>query len=134
LTADGWFPTRDNGYLDEAGFLHVLGRADDTIIRGGENIAPSEIEAVLMTHPGVLECAVVGLPDPEWGQVIGAFIVPEPSSSPTAEDLQAFARERLRSSKTPSEIVFLTELPTTDTGKVLRRKLVEHHPRTVAAR
>lgn len=125
VEADGWFPTRDLGYIDEGGFIFVQGRSDDTIIRGGENIAPSEIEAVLDEHEHVAECAVAGVPDEEWGQRIAAFIVPKPGTSPDADALRSYVRERLRSSKTPDDIVFLPELPTTATGKVLRRKLVE---------
>lgn len=125
VEADGWFPTRDRGYIDEGGFIFVQGRSDDTIIRGGENIAPSEIEAVLDEHEHVAECAVAGVPDEEWGQRIAAFIVPKPGTSPDADALRSYVRERLRSSKTPDDIVFLPELPTTATGKVLRRKLVE---------
>jgi len=121
---NGWFPTRDRGYLDEAGYLFVRGRADDTIIRGGENIAPAEIEDVLVRHPAVLECVVAGIPDPEWGQRIGAFVVLRPGTATDAAQLRAWVRERLRGSRTPDEIVFVEELPTTATGKVLRRELV----------
>ena len=124
VDADGWFPTRDRGYLDEAGFLFVRGRADDTIIRGGENIAPAEIEDVLGRHPAVLECVIAGVPDVEWGQRIGAFVVLRPGAETGRDDLRGWVRERLRSSKTPDDVVFVDELPTTATGKVLRRELV----------
>ena len=124
VRANGWFPTRDRGYLDEAGFLFVRGRADDTIIRGGENIAPAEIEDVLGGHPAVLECVVAGLPDVEWGQKIAAFVVLRPEGGTDATQLRAWVRQRLRGSRTPDEIVFVPELPTTATGKVLRRELV----------
>jgi acyl-CoA synthetase (AMP-forming)/AMP-acid ligase II len=124
LTADGWFATRDRGYLDDGGYLFVRGRADDTIIRGGENIAPAEIEDVLARHPAVLECAVAGVPDVEWGQRIGAFVVSRPGTTADPDQLRAWVRERLRGSRTPDDIVFVTDLPTTATGKVLRRELV----------
>ncbi|WP_236791922.1 class I adenylate-forming enzyme family protein [Amycolatopsis sp. GM8] len=124
VDAEGWFSTRDRGYLDEAGFLFVRGRADDTIIRGGENIAPAEIEEALSDHESVLECAVAGVPDLEWGQRIAAFVVLREGHPTTADELREFARARLRGSKTPDEIVFLAELPTTATGKILRRDLV----------
>lgn len=120
----GWFPTRDLGHLDAEGFLFVEGRADDTIIRGGENIAPAEIEDVLTRHPAVLDCAVAGLPDEEWGQVIGAFVVVREGHSLTGEELQGFARAHLRGAKSPDVVTFLPELPTTPTGKILRRELV----------
>ncbi len=129
LTGDGWFPTRDLGYLDEAGYLFVQGRSDDTIIRGGENIAPSEIEAVLHQHPRIGDVAVAGVPDQEWGQRIAAFVVPKHGTPGDADelgaDIKAFAKARLRSSKTPDQIFLVGELPTTPTGKVLRRTLVE---------
>jgi acyl-CoA synthetase (AMP-forming)/AMP-acid ligase II len=120
----GWFPTRDRGYLDADGFLFVRGRADDTIIRGGENIAPAEIEDVLAHHPAVLECVVAGVTDVEWGQRIAAFVVRRPGTALDGAELRSWARERLRGSKTPDEVVFVDELPTTPTGKVLRRELV----------
>lgn len=121
--ADGWFATRDEGYLDGAGYLFVRGRADDTIIRGGENIAPAEIEGVLEQLPGVAEVAVVGLPSEEWGQQIGAFIVTRPGEEMSADEVREFARARLRSSKTPDTVVFVGDLPHTPTGKLLRREL-----------
>ena len=124
LDSAGWFPTRDRGHIDEDGFIFVEGRSDDTIIRGGENIAPSEIESVLTEHEWVADVAVAGIPDDEWGQRIGAFVVVKPGVRPDADVLREFVRGRLRSSKTPDDIVFLPELPTTPTGKVLRRKLV----------
>jgi acyl-CoA synthetase (AMP-forming)/AMP-acid ligase II len=124
LTEDGWFPTRDLGRLDEAGYLFVEGRGDDTIIRGGENIAPAEIEEVILDYPGVRECVVVGLPDEEWGERIAAFVVSDLPSAASAEDIRAFVRARLRGSKTPDEVHFVDEIPYTATGKVLRRELV----------
>ena len=121
---DGWFPTRDEGYLDEDGYLFVRGRADDTIIRGGENIAPAEIEDAIHQLPGVAEAVVVGIPDPEWGQRIGAFVVAGPGADLTESDVREFVRGRLRSSKTPDIVTFVDELPRTPTGKIIRRQLV----------
>jgi acyl-CoA synthetase (AMP-forming)/AMP-acid ligase II len=122
--SSGWFSTRDNGYLDDGGYLFVMGRADDTIIRGGENIAPAEIESVIEQMPGVAQIAVTGLPSDEWGQQIGAFVVPRPGAQLSADQVRDFARVRLRSSKTPDTVVFVAELPHTATGKLLRRELV----------
>jgi acyl-CoA synthetase (AMP-forming)/AMP-acid ligase II len=121
LEPGGWFPTRDRGLLDADGYLFVEGRTDDTIIRGGENIAPAEIEEVLLQHPDVAQCAVVGVPDDEWGQRIAAVVVPRPGATADAADLQAFARRSLRGSKTPEIVTFATSLPFTETGKLLRR-------------
>jgi acyl-CoA synthetase (AMP-forming)/AMP-acid ligase II len=120
---DGWFPTRDRGWIDDDGYLFIEGRSDDTIIRGGENIAPAEIEEVLLRHPAVEECAVVGIPDDEWGQQIAAVVVCRSDVDVDADDLKAFVRESLRSSKTPERIVFRDALPYTETGKLLRRNL-----------
>jgi acyl-CoA synthetase (AMP-forming)/AMP-acid ligase II len=120
LDDDGWFATRDLGRLDADGYLFIDGRADDTIIRGGENIAPAEIEDVLVEHPGIAEAAVIGVPDPEWGQRLVAVVVG--SGDPT--EIRQWVRERLRSSKTPETVVFRAELPRTETGKLLRRALL----------
>jgi acyl-CoA synthetase (AMP-forming)/AMP-acid ligase II len=120
LDEGGWFPTRDRGRLDADGYLFIEGRADDTIIRGGENIAPAEIEDVLLSHPGISEAAVVGVPDPEWGQRLVAVVV----GAGDQAELRQFVKDRLRSAKTPDEIVFRAELPKTETGKLLRRALL----------
>jgi acyl-CoA synthetase (AMP-forming)/AMP-acid ligase II len=120
----GWFPTRDMARLDKDGYLFIEGRIDDTIIRGGENIAPAEIEDVLMRHDAVRDAAVVGIPDVEWGERIVAVVVVEAGLEVTGSQLAAFVRRQLRSSRTPDAVVFRDELPRTDTGKVLRRSLV----------
>jgi acyl-CoA synthetase (AMP-forming)/AMP-acid ligase II len=124
LDAEGWFPTKDVASLDDEGYLYIGGRSDDTIIRGGENIAPAEIEDVLVEHPHVHDCAVVGADDPEWGQVIVAVVVPAAGAQPDPEDLRGFVRAQLRGSRTPDRVVFREDLPTNATGKVLRRELV----------
>jgi acyl-CoA synthetase (AMP-forming)/AMP-acid ligase II len=120
-TGDGWFATRDRGHLDAEGYLFIEGRSDDTIIRGGENIAPAEIEDVLRAHHEVADCAVVGIEDDEWGQRIAAAIVVVDDARASPEELRRFAKSHLRGSKTPDFVVFLEELPYTDTGKLLRR-------------
>jgi long-chain acyl-CoA synthetase len=125
LDAEGWFPTKDIAALDEDGYLFISGRSDDTIIRGGENIAPAELEDVLIEHPHVREVAVVGAEDPQWGQAIVAVVVPEPGVTPDAEELREHVRKSLRGSRTPDRVVFRTELPTNATGKLLRREIVE---------
>jgi len=125
LDEDGWFPTRDRGHIDADGFMFIEGRADDTIIRGGENIAPAEIEEEIHAHPEVEDVAVVGVADDRWGQRLVAVVVRRGGSTLGESDLQDWVRDRLRSSKTPDEIRFRDELPRTDTGKLLRRHLVE---------
>ncbi|MHC9297053.1 class I adenylate-forming enzyme family protein [Mycobacterium sp. LTG2003] len=125
LDADGWFPTKDVAMLDEDGYLFIGGRSDDTIIRGGENIAPAEIEDVLVEHPDVRDVAVVGPEDPQWGQIIVAVVVPADGSAPDPDQLREHVRKQLRGSRTPDRVVFRDELPTNATGKVLRRQLVD---------
>lgn len=124
LDAEGWFPTNDRAHLDAEGYLFLAGRADDTIIRGGENIAPAEIEDVLAAHPAVREVAVIGLPDDEWGERIAAVVVARPDTEVTARKLQDWARGRLRGSRTPDDVLFTDELPRTPLGKLVRRELV----------
>jgi acyl-CoA synthetase (AMP-forming)/AMP-acid ligase II len=121
LNDQGWFPTRDSGWLDGGGFLFLDGRLDDVIVRGGENLSPGEIEAVLMDHPAVAEAAVVGVPDPEWGETVAAAVVVEPGASVSVEELQSWVRERLRSTKAPTVVQFRPEMPYNETGKLLRR-------------
>ena len=123
LDTEGWFPTRDRGWVDADDYLFIEGRSDDTIIRGGENIAPAEIEEVLLQHPAVAECAVVGVPDEEWGQQIAAVVVLEAGSSGDADAIKSFVKESLRSSKCPETVAFVDALPYTETGKLLRRSV-----------
>ncbi|MBW8812814.1 MAG: AMP-binding protein [Caulobacterales bacterium] len=120
--AEGWFATRDAGWLDADGYLFIEGRLDDVIVRGGENISPGEIEDVLRQHPAVADVAVVGAPDEQWGEAVAAFIVPR-GEAPSAETLSAWVKARLRSTKTPEIWAFRPELPYNDTGKLLRRVL-----------
>jgi acyl-CoA synthetase (AMP-forming)/AMP-acid ligase II len=120
----GFFHTRDQGRLDADGYLYVEGRVDDTIIRGAENIAPAEIEDVLLRHPDVLDAVVVGVPDEEWGQRIEAVVVPRGGVELDTEQLRATIRDTLRGSKTPDRITCWPELPRTATGKLVRREIV----------
>jgi acyl-CoA synthetase (AMP-forming)/AMP-acid ligase II len=122
---DGWFRTKDGGYFDHEGYLYVEGRLDDVIVRGAENISPGEIEDVIGRHPAVAEVAVVGVPDTEWGEAIAAVLVLQPGLECSAPEVQEWVRQHLRSSKTPSVVVFRPELPYNSTGKLLRRVLRE---------
>jgi acyl-CoA synthetase (AMP-forming)/AMP-acid ligase II len=124
LDEHGWFPTKDIAMLDDAGYLFITGRSDDTIIRGGENIAPAELEDVLVEHPHVHEVAVVGVPDAQWGQAIVAVVVPAAGIEPDADELREHVRTLLRGSRTPDRVVFRDELPTNATGKLLRREII----------
>ena len=119
--AQGWFCTKDRGYLDAENYLFLEGRADDVIVRGGENISPGEIEAVLLSHPAVREAAAVAMPDAEWGEAVAAAIVLQPGAAASEAALQAHVRAALRSSRVPQAIRFYESLPYNDTGKLLRR-------------
>ena len=120
---DGWFNTRDSGRLDADGFLYVHGRLDDVIVRGGENLAPGEIESVLLEHPAVEAAAVVGIPDVEWGERVVASVVLHPGTTADEDELRDHVRAVLRSARTPERIKIATELPFNETGKLLRRVL-----------
>jgi acyl-CoA synthetase (AMP-forming)/AMP-acid ligase II len=118
---DGWLHTGDRGYVDADGYVFVEGRGDDVIIRGGENVSPAEVEDTLLRHPAVAGAAVVGVPDREWGERIGAMVVPRAGASLDVEEVRAFVRDHVGSLKTPELVVVRDDLPHTATGKVLRR-------------
>ncbi|MCQ4334355.1 o-succinylbenzoate--CoA ligase [Natronomonas sp. F2-12] len=112
--------TGDRGYRDSTGRLYVQGRVDDTIITGGENVHPGEVESTLRSHPAVAGCAIVGIPDPEWGQRVGAVVVSADGATPTAESLETYCRDRLAGYKCPRTIDFAETLPRTASGTVDR--------------
>jgi long-chain acyl-CoA synthetase len=123
IAADGWFPTNDGGFVDEGGYLFVEGRIDDVIVRGGENLSPGEIEDVLLEHPAVSDCAVVGVPDVEWGEGVAAAVVLKEGAAASAAEIQDWVKKHLRSSRVPQVVRFESELPYNETGKLLRRKV-----------
>lgn len=123
ILVDGWIHTRDLGWIDDDGYLYLAGRRDDLIIRGGENIDPSEIEAVLHSHPAIEEAAVIGYPSEEWGEIVMAVVVPKKGATITAEDLTEFCRQRLASFKKPERVEFAESLPRNALGKVIRKDL-----------
>ncbi len=124
---NGWFHTGDLGRLDADGHLYISGRVKDMIISGGQNVHASEIEAALVELTGVADCAVIGLPDPLWGEVVAAVVVPR-EPAPSVEALQDFCRERLAGFKVPRRVFFQSEaLPRTPTGKVQKFLLVERY-------
>ena len=121
LDSDGWFRTRDGGWLDADGYLFVEGRTDDVIVRGGENMSPGEIEEVILGIDAVADCAVVGVPDEQWGEAVVAVVVLHDGRSVSAGEVQQRVKEQLRSSRMPQQVEFRTELPYNETGKLLRR-------------
>ncbi|MGE6762694.1 acyl-CoA synthetase [Corallococcus interemptor] len=125
--ADGWLHTGDLASRDAQGFFRIEGRAKDLIISGGENIHPSEVESVLAGHPDVAEVAVIGVPDPKWGEVPRALVVPRPGAAPTLETLVGFSTGRLARYKLPRTLRLLEALPRTPAGKVDRRGLARLH-------
>jgi len=120
---DGWFHTGDSGYLDEEGFLFMSGRKKDIIIRGGENIAPIEVENALMSHPTVADAGVFGIADEKWGEIIAAAVVLKPSAQASAEELVEHCRERMASYKKPERVFFVERLPRNASGKLLAKEL-----------
>jgi acyl-CoA synthetase (AMP-forming)/AMP-acid ligase II len=134
LDDEGWFNTRDGGFLDEGGYLFLEGRMDDVIVRGGENMSPGEIEDVLLAHELVSDAAVIGVPDEQWGEAVAAVVVLKTDRTEgvdagpsvcSVSELQQWVKDRLRSSRTPERIEFWDELPYNETGKLLRRKVRE---------
>ena len=124
---DGWLHTGDLATCDDEGYYTIVGRIKDMIISGGENIYPAEVESAMHAHPAVAEAALIGVPDPKWGEVGRAIVVPERGQSPSADDLIAFLRERLAGYKVPKSVVFVDELPKTGPGKIDKKALVERY-------
>lgn len=124
---DGWFRTGDIGYLDSAGYLFISDRKKDLIKSGGATVSPREVEEIIHLHPAVQEAAVIGVPDEEWGEAVKALVVRREGSLVTDDELIAFCKDRLASFKKPRSVDFVSELPKSANGKVLRRELRERY-------
>ncbi len=131
--ADGWLKTGDIGVLDEDGYLSIVDRVKDLIIRGGYNVYPREVEEVLYEHPEIVEVAVVGVPDPHYGEEIAAVTVLEQGATATADGIRRWAKERLSAYKVPHLFAFVDELPKGATGKILKRAIDRDELRSIAA-
>ena len=127
LSADNWLRTGDAGYMDADGYLYIHDRVKDMIVSGGENVYPAEVENAIFGCPGVAEVAVIGVPDAKWGESVKAIVVRDRESGVTAEDVIAYARQRIAGFKTPKSVDFLEALPRNASGKVLRRELRAAH-------
>ena len=127
LTSDGWLRTGDKGWMDEEGYIYLAGRGDDMIIRGGENISPEEVENVLCSNSKIDEAAVIGVPDPEWGQQPLAIVVLKNGAAATEEEVIEYCRSRLAGFKRPHSVVFVDSLPRNPLGKLLKRELRERY-------
>ena len=127
----GWFHTGDMARRDEEGFFYIVDRMKDMIITGGENVYSREVEEVLYTHPSVAEAAVVGLPDPKWGENVTAVIVLREGTTATEAEIIATARDRLAGFKKPKRVIFVDELPKTVSGKIIKRELRDRLRRRV---
>lgn len=122
LDKDGWFATKDRGYVDNEGFLFLDGRDDDVIVRGGENISPGEIEEILLKHHAISDVAAIAVPDEEWGETVGLAVVCD-RDPPSEAEIRDLIQQQLRSSRLPKQIRFYDTLPYNETGKLLRRIL-----------
>jgi long-chain acyl-CoA synthetase len=125
ITDGGWLHTGDAGYLDAEGYLFLHDRIKDMVVSGGENIYPAEVENVLLAVDGVVDAAVIGVPDDTWGETVKAIVVRGPGSEVTATDIIAFCRERLAHYKCPTSVDFTDVLPRNPSGKILKRELRE---------
>jgi long-chain acyl-CoA synthetase len=125
ITPDGWLKTGDAGYIDDEGYVFLQDRVKDMIVSGGENVYPTEVENVLMSHPEVADVAVIGVPDPAWGEAVKAVVVPTGSTALTEAALIAYARDRLAGFKLPKSVDFAQSLPRNPSGKLLKRALRE---------
>ena len=128
---NGWLYTGDLGYSDEDGYIYLSGRAKDFIKRGGEMVAPEEVEQVLHSHPAVEEAAIIGIPDPDWGERVRAVVVLKGGQQVTEQELIEYCHQRLASFKRPESVVFIAELPRNPLGKVLKRVLREEHAQPI---
>ena len=124
---NGWLNTGDMGNIDEKGYIFIVDRKKDMIISGGENIYPREIEEILYTHPSIIEAAIIGIPDDQWGEAVKAFVVVKEGENVSEQEIIDFCTEKLASYKKPKSVEFLEILPRNPAGKVLKKELKEKY-------
>lgn len=124
---DGWMHTGDGGRMDDHGYVFVVDRIKDMIVSGGENVYSAEVESALTTHPAIAACAVIGVPDEEWGERVHAVVVLQPGAALELEELRAHGKERIAGYKCPRSLEIVDALPVSGAGKVLKRELRERH-------
>ena len=121
---DGWMHTGDGGYMDEDGYVYVVDRIKDMIISGGENVYSVEVENCVAQHPAVAQCAVIGIPSPQWGEAVHAVVILKPGAEASADDIIAFCKERIAHYKCPRSVDIRDQpLPMSGAGKILKREL-----------
>lgn len=124
---DGWYWTGDAGYLDDGHYLYIVDRLKDMVVSGGENVYSAEVEDAIFSHPAILECAVIGVPDAKWGERVHAVIVFKPEQTATEEELTEHCRKLIAGYKLPRSFEIAEALPKSGAGKILKRDLREKH-------
>jgi len=125
ITSDKWFKSGDAGYVDADGYVYIHDRVKDMIVSGGENVYPAEVENVLMSHPGIADVAVIGIPHEKWGETALAIVVRAPDTEVTEQEIISFSHERLAKFKCPTQVAWIDVLPRNPSGKVLKKDLRE---------
>jgi acyl-CoA synthetase (AMP-forming)/AMP-acid ligase II len=120
---NGWMHTGDSGFMDESGYVFIVDRMKDMIITGGENVYSVEVENVIASHPSVAMCAVIGLPDPVWGERVHVVVQPRPGTTVSLEELVAICREKISGYKSPRSLSLVDSMPLSPAGKILKREL-----------
>ena len=131
MTADGYLRTGDIGYMTEEGLVYIVDRTKDMIICGGFNVYPSDIESVLLQHPQVAECAVIGVPSEQWGETPVAYVVPRSGAQPTTTELREWLNTRVGKTQRVADLWLAERLPRSEIGKVLKRTLREQYLQSV---
>jgi len=124
---DGWMHTGDGGYMDEEGFVYIVDRIKDMIVTGGENVYSVEVENAVAKHAAVMQCAVIGIPDDQWGELVHACVVPYSGASVTLDELQQHCKSMIANYKVPRSLEIMESLPMSGAGKILKKTLREKH-------